>query len=225
MQNVAAVAATPNGQGYWTVSSSGAVSNIGDAGYFGDLPNLGVYPNAPVVSIVPTESGLGYWLVGADGGIFAFGDAEAPDQALHPNDGAEIAAATSDGRSGLWGFGHGGGSLEFSVDEFPGEPNDATTSPIVGAASAEPGSPGCWIVSSDGGVFAEGGAPFYGSVPQLNVAPPSAIVGIAASPNGMGYWLVGADGGVFAFGDAKFAGSLPGDGIQPSAAVVGIVPG
>ena len=64
---------------------------------------------------------------------------------------------------------------------------------------------GYWEVASDGGVFAFGGARFYGSTGSLHLNRP--IVGMAATPDGRGYWLVASDGGVFAFGDARFYGS------------------
>ncbi|MHB8219104.1 MAG: prenyltransferase/squalene oxidase repeat-containing protein, partial [Acidimicrobiales bacterium] len=69
-----------------------------------------------------------------------------------------------------------------------------------------------WLVGADGGVFAFGGAGYYGSLPALGVGVHD-IVGMAPTPDGRGYWLVGADGGVFAFGDAGYQGSLPGLGV------------
>jgi hypothetical protein len=67
---------------------------------------------------------------------------------------------------------------------------------------------GLWIAGYDGGIFAEDGAPYFGSLPGLKVTPSAPIVGIAATPSGQGYWLVGEDGGVFCFGDAPFLGAL-----------------
>ena len=64
---------------------------------------------------------------------------------------------------------------------------------------------GYWFVAADGGIFAFGNAPFFGSTGNLRLRQP--IVGMAASPSGKGYWLVAADGGIFAFGDAPFFGS------------------
>jgi hypothetical protein len=74
--------------------------------------------------------------------------------------------------------------------------------------------PGYWEAASDGGVFAFGGAQFYGSVPQV-LGPQgrtldSPIVAMADTPDHGGYWLFAADGGVFTFGDAQFYGSVPG---------------
>ncbi len=76
--------------------------------------------------------------------------------------------------------------------------------PIVDVASTPDGS-GYWEGASDGGVFALGGAGFYGSTGSLHLNSP--IVGMKATPDGHGYWEVASDGGVFAFGDAEFYGS------------------
>ena len=75
--------------------------------------------------------------------------------------------------------------------------------PIVGSA-ADPNG-GYWLVASDGGIFAFGSAPFWGSAGGLPLNKP--IVGMAATPDGGGYWLVASDGGIFAYGDAQFYGS------------------
>jgi hypothetical protein len=69
-------------------------------------------------------------------------------------------------------------------------------------------SPGYWEVASDGGIFAFGGAPFYGSMGGKPLNKP--IVGIASTPTGTGYWQVASDGGIFAFGGAQFHGSMGG---------------
>ena len=70
-----AMAATPNGGGYWIVTRNGNVFAFGEATWRGSLPFIGVAPSSPVIGIVPTADDLGYWLIGSDGGIFAFGDA------------------------------------------------------------------------------------------------------------------------------------------------------
>jgi hypothetical protein len=74
----------------------------------------------------------------------------------------------------------------------------------AGAADARP-SRGYWMVASDGGIFAYGGARFLGSTGAIKLNMP--IVGMAATPSGDGYWLVASDGGIFSFGDAGFFGS------------------
>jgi hypothetical protein len=62
-------------------------------------------------------------------------------------------------------------------------------------------SGGVWVVGSDGGVGAFGGATFHGSLPNDAIIPNAPIVAIVPH-GGTGYWLVGADTGVFAYGDA-----------------------
>ncbi len=91
--------------------------------------------------------------------------------------------------------------------------------PIVGNALA-PNGQGYWLVGSDGGVFAFGGAGFYGSMSGKPLSAP--VVAITSTPNGQGYWLVGSDGGVFAFGNAGFYGSMGGKSL--AAPVVAISP-
>ena len=59
--------------GYWLVTSSGAVSTFGAAKFYGSMS--GKHLNAPIVGIVASPDGHGYWLVAKDGGVFSFGDA------------------------------------------------------------------------------------------------------------------------------------------------------
>jgi hypothetical protein len=82
--------------------------------------------------------------------------------------------------------------------------------------------PGLRLVGSNGGVYAIGGAPYFGSLPGLGVHV-NDIVGMAPTPDGLGYWLVAADGGLFGFGDAHFYGSLPGLGVHVND-IVGMAP-
>jgi len=81
---------------------------------------------------------------------------------------------------------------------------------------------GYWMVGTDGGVFAFGGAPYEGSLPADGVHVKN-IVSIVPTSSGHGYWMIGSDGGVFAFGDAGFVGSLPGLNVHVSN-IVGAVP-
>ena len=74
------------------------------------------------------------------------------------------------------------------------------TAPIAGIAS--PGGQGYWLVAADAGVFAFGGAPFYGSAASIVLSAP--VSGITATPDGRGYRIVAQDGGVFSYGSAPF---------------------
>jgi hypothetical protein len=71
--------------------------------------------------------------------------------------------------------------------------------------------PAYYTVASDGGVFAFGGLPFWGSMgghfltkPMVGIAPTMT----AGTADGQGYWTVASDGGVFSFGSAQFHGSM-----------------
>ena len=89
----------------------------------------------------------------------------------------------------------------------------APTSPPAGATK------GYYLVGSDGGIFAFGGAQFYGSTGNLKLQRP--VVGITVTVNEGGYWMVASDGGIFSFGDAGFYGSIPGLGLAPAGTVGG----
>jgi hypothetical protein len=77
---------------------------------------------------------------------------------------------------------------------------------------------GYYVAGADGGVFAFGGAAFYGSATgdTLNAK----VVGIASLPTANGYWLATANGKVVPFGDAVTYGSMA--GIALNAPIVGI---
>ena len=78
--------------------------------------------------------------------------------------------------------------------------------PPVGSAPAWGG--GYWLVASDGGIFAYGGAGFYGSTGGMHLNAP--VIGMSPTGSRRGYWLLGSDGGIFSFGDARFFGSTGG---------------
>ena len=74
--------ATPSGNGYWLVSSTGTVYNFGSAPNEGDVATKGYtglsgshpLPGA-IVSMAADSDGTGYWLVGSDGTVYNFGSA------------------------------------------------------------------------------------------------------------------------------------------------------
>ncbi len=89
--------------------------------------------------------------------------------------------------------------------------------PVVGMA-ATPGGGGYWLVATDGGIFAFGNAPFYGSTGSIKLNKP--VNGMAATPNGQGYWMVASDGGIFDYGNAAFYGST--GSLRLNAPIVGM---
>ncbi len=90
VQPIVAMAATPDGEGYWLVAADGGVFSFGDAPYEGSTGGLVLV--APIVSVAPTPDGEGYWLVAADGGVFSFGDAAFYGSAAGKGSFAAIAA-------------------------------------------------------------------------------------------------------------------------------------
>jgi hypothetical protein len=74
--------------------------------------------------------------------------------------------------------------------------------------------------ASDGGIFAFGDAPFFGSSAG---ATNGSITGMAATPNGAGYWLVSNTGAVYRYGNAPALGDLRSAGVVATD-VVGIAP-
>ncbi len=79
---------------------------------------------------------------------------------------------------------------------------------------------GYWTVDTNGGVYAFGGAGFFGSTGGVRLNQP--VVKLAATPTGNGYWLVASDGGIFSFGDARFFGST--GAVRLNRPIVGMTP-
>ncbi|MBV9661690.1 MAG: hypothetical protein JO337_11090 [Acidimicrobiales bacterium] len=202
--NVAGMAVTATGKGYWLVDQAGGIKIFGDAVTYGSL--AGVALAQPVVGMESTPDGKGYWLVAADGGIFAFGDApfEGSTGSIRLN--RPIVGMSVDDQSDGYRFvAADGGVFDFNAPFEGSLGNIRLTRPVVGMAATKSGA-GYWLVASDGGIFAFGDAGFHGSMGGSPLAQP--IVGMAATPSGQGYWLVASDGGIFTFGDAVFHGSL-----------------
>ena len=69
---IVAVAADPDGSGYWLVAADGGVFAFG-APFLGSLG--GTPLSAPVVGLSPSPVGAGYYLLGADSAVYAFRNA------------------------------------------------------------------------------------------------------------------------------------------------------
>ena len=172
---------------------------------------------------VPSPTPNGYWLVAQDGGVFSFG---VPFLGSGASTGQVLSQPVAALASQPGGTGYSLASASGQVNGHGNQTNSCLSvptslnKPTVGLATAPGGGGGCWLVASDGGVFASGStAPFYGSAGALTLN--QSVVGIAAAPNGDGYYLVAADGGIFAYGPgAIFQGSMGGQHLnQP---IVGI---
>lgn len=97
--------------------------------------------------------------------------------------------------------------LGFAMPYYSPAPGPAPTPEDAMAPTfsvANTNGPGYWVVRrSDGGVYAESGAPFFGSMSGKPLNAP--VCGLTPHVTGGvvdGYWLVAEDGGVFGFGNA-----------------------
>jgi hypothetical protein len=199
----AAAAPTPDGQGFWTVSSRGVVSVQGDAVFYGDASQLNL--NGSIVSIAPTFDGRGYWLLGSDGGVFSYGDAS-----FHGSTGAQhlnrpvVGMARTPSGGGYWLVASDGGIFSFGNAAFQGSTGAQHLNlPVVAMSSTSDGG-GYWLVASDGGIFAFGDAHFYGSA--TGTATPGRVVSIVTTGDGGGYWIISSDGNIYPYGDAVSGG-------------------
>ncbi|WP_298446075.1 hypothetical protein [Ferrimicrobium sp.] len=131
-------AAAPNGNGYWLVSSTGAVYNFGSAPNEGDAMTDG-YTGlggshslpAPIVSIAADPAGTGYWLAGSDGAVYNFGSA--------PNEG-DVPSLPTPGNtlSGSGGQGSAGqGAMDTTTTQAPNV-NTSHQSPPPASALINP---------------------------------------------------------------------------------------
>jgi len=117
----------------------------------------------------------------------------------------------TDPNDGYYVFGQQGEITGFGNDNYLAYLDGAqyyNLNAAIVAMAPTPDGAGYWMVGADGGVFASGDAPFYGSTGNIKLNAP--IVGMAATPDGGGYWFVASDGGIFAYGDAGFYGSMGG---------------
>jgi ribosomal protein L24E len=208
---IVAMAATPDGKGYWLVGPDGTVLTFGDAHLYGSAGSPRI---SPIVAMAPTPDGHGYWLVDSEGSVLGFGDARSYASATTAvgasavageTGGSIVGIATTPDGLGYWLVGADGGVLSFGDAHYYGSTGGRPRhSPIVGVAPTPDGA-GYWLVGSDGSVLSFGDAHYYGSTGGKPLHAP--IVAMAPTVDGRGYWLVSSDGAVFSFGDAHFFGS------------------
>jgi hypothetical protein len=139
-------------------------------------------------------------------------------EALVINGGAGTDTLTVDGT----GTGVVPGFASFTLGSLRVTANTHETTRFVGTVfgSRVYSVRGYWTVDSNGGVYAFGGAGFFGSTGGVRLNQP--VVKLAATPTGNGYWLVASDGGIFSFGDAGFLGST--GAVRLNALMVGMTP-
>jgi hypothetical protein len=203
---MAAVAPTADGKGYFLAATDGAVTTFGDAHFHGDAAALRL--SAPIVAMAVDPATGGYWLLGRDGGVFSY---DAPffgsTGGEHLNAPAVGLEATPQG-TGYRFVASDGGIFDFGAGAhfYGSEGARHLNEPVVGMAD-DPSTGGYWLVAADGGVFSFD-APYLGSTGGERLNAP--IVEMESLAAGDGYRFVAADGGVFNFGAARYLGSLGG---------------
>jgi subtilisin family serine protease len=215
---IVGAAESPDGLGYWLVSSAGEVFAFGDARSYRSSAKF--YASEPVVAVAVTPNAKGYWLVAQNGRVVAYGNARSyrSSAKFYASEPVVAVAATPDGK-GYWLVDKNGKVFAYGDAHFYGSAiKYHLVKPIVGIAATSDGR-GYWLATAEGRVFAFGDATFYPQAVSRHLASP--IVGIAASPYGRGYWLAGAGGKIFAFGKAPFEISATSQ--RPSAPIVSIV--
>src|SRR5579864_1327262 len=148
LRPIVAIAATPDGAGYWSARSDGTVSAEGDAPALGGTPPL----QAPITGMAATADGHGYWLVAGDGGVFAFGDAPYLGAATGETGASVVGIAATRTGHGYWLVARDGGVFGFGDAPYLGSPL-FPGAPVVGLAASADGR-GYWLVAANGGVFA-----------------------------------------------------------------------
>jgi hypothetical protein len=177
--DIVGITTTPSGDGYWLVGANGAVYPFGISRDEGSLPGLDLAVH-DIVGMAATPTDMGYWLVGADGGVYAFRDApyvgSLPGLGQHVSNVVGImSSGTSDyalttSTATVTNFG--------TANTYPPSGPLALNSPVSSITPMFAGN-GYWLIAKDGGVFAYGGAPYEGSLPELGIHGAD-IVGSAA---------------------------------------------
>ncbi len=203
-EHIVAMAATPDGGGYWLASSRGVVYRYGDAKSHGSA--FGGHSRSLIVAMVATSDGGGYWLAASDGAIYGCGDAHFHGSAIgkHPRVYVVAMAATPDG-GGYWLAGSNGEVYRFGDAGGYGTAFGKPPHSQIVAMAASADGKGYLLAASDGVVYRFGDAKSHGSA--FGKHPRVYVVAMATTPHEAGYWLFASDGAVYRLGNARFYGS------------------
>jgi hypothetical protein len=197
---VVAMAARPDGGGYWLAAQDGtvAVFNLFTP-YYGSM--VGQPLDAAISAMCADPAGTGYWLAAEDGGVFAFGagfHGSAVD--VLPAGHVVVGIAPTPTGDGYWLVSDHGEVYAFGDAGYHG--GGAGVSAMVDIA-AMPTGDGYLLLDESGHVYAFGTAVYAG-----NGASANAYAGIATRPSG-GYWLCDNAGNVEGLGGAVSHGAPP----------------
>ena len=145
---VVAMAATPDGRGYWLAGADGGVFSFGDASFHGSAADYRLA--RPVTAMAATPDGRGYWLAAADGGVFSFGDASFHGSAAGYRLARPVTAMTPtpDG-AGYWLAAADGGVFSFGDASFYGSLSPEPSNVAAVAMASTPSGDGYWLATAD----------------------------------------------------------------------------
>jgi 1-phosphatidylinositol phosphodiesterase len=201
-----AMAATPDGLGYYLLSFDGTVHAYGRARHAGDGVPKGKKAQAIAVNPRATSTGdYGYWVLARNGKVRAY---DAPDHGQiesGTNLQATSIVATPDG-GGYWILASNGRVHHFGNARVLPDRRDSDQTNVAMARTPDGG--GYWILTNRGRVHAFGNAVYYGQ----GVDSGSEAYAIAPTRDGTGYWILSTDGKVKAYGSAATLGGVPAPG-------------
>ncbi|MDA8297679.1 MAG: putative Ig domain-containing protein [Actinomycetota bacterium] len=203
-RQIVAMAATPDGKGYYLISSFGGVFSYGDARFQGSITAL--HLRTPTVAFGISPTGHGYYLVTRAGNVFNRGGAPFYGSMAGKRHPPIVAFAVAPDGHGYWLVARNGAVYSFGSAHFYGSKAGRRIPPVV-AFAPTPDGHGYWLVTRAGNVFPFGNAHFVGSVARRRVPP---VVAFAPTRDGDGYWIVTRAGNVFNFGHARYYGSSAG---------------
>ena len=213
LSDLASVASSNAGSGYFVATTAGKIQAFGDAIHRGDLGAISL--DAPVADLAITPDGNGYWLVTTAGTVYAFGTAlwrgslthltlQQPVVDLEPHPSGD----------GYWLTSADGGVFAFGEAEFFGGLVDRPLyRPIIDMLSTPDGT-GYLLVGADGAIYPRGTALFRGSLAN-NELSSRTIIAAEQTSDGKGYWLIGQRGKVFTFGSAPYFGQMVAHELAP----------
>src|SRR5581483_4090016 len=113
---IVAMAATPDGHGYWFTASDGGVFTFGDAAFF---QSLGSVPQQrPIVAMASSADGGGYWLTNNNGLVSAFGDATYWGSAPQVLNSPVVGMAQADADGVFTGSSYQSGSFGYDISNW-----------------------------------------------------------------------------------------------------------
>jgi hypothetical protein len=217
------MAPTPDGKGYWLLSSQGAIFSYGDAVYHGGANVGGLSGGETAVGVTPTPDGKGYWILANDGAVFSYGDAAyqggANGSLTNGQTAVSITADVTGG--GYWILSNQGGVFSYGDAPFYGSAyGQGYFSGQTGVQLVKAGT-GYWLLSKSGNIYSYGSAPYHGNPSGFSG---QTAVAMAASASDNGYWILSAQGGIYAEGSAAYDGGANGQGYFSGQSATSLAP-